>query len=150
MAEEVKDNAELAENVQQEVPAADENTNGAAADETTTEEVVAEEVAKSKYADLKTGMVVRVHLKIKETTPKGEERERIQVFEGTIIAVKGDRPAHRTINVRKVSKGFGVERIFPIEMPGIDRIEVVKRYKVTRSKIYFIRESKRKLKEVKK
>ncbi|KPJ85578.1 hypothetical protein AMJ57_02650 [Parcubacteria bacterium SG8_24] len=95
------------------------------------------------------GMVVRVHLKVKETTPRGDERERIQVFEGTVIAVKGRDANSRTITVRKVSGGIGVERIFPLKMPTIAKIEVVKRYRTRRSKLYYLRNYKKRLKEVK-
>lgn len=94
---------------------------------------------------------MRVHQKIKETTAKGEEKERLQVFEGTIIAAKhGDEPG-ATITVRKVSDGVGVEKIFPVHSPVIDHIEVVKQYAVRRAKLHYLRQGfKRKLKEVKK
>lgn len=95
------------------------------------------------------GMVVRVHQKIKEITPKGDERERIQIFQGTVIAKKGKDKKSATITVRKISMGIGVERIFPLRLPTIAKIEVVKKLKTRRSKLYFIRKGKRKLKEVK-
>ncbi|MBI4458182.1 50S ribosomal protein L19 [Candidatus Uhrbacteria bacterium] len=98
---------------------------------------------------LKPGMVVRVHQKIKETTPKGDERERIQIFEGTIIAKKGQDVASATITVRKVASGVGVERIFPLRLPTIAKIEVVKELRVRRAKLYFLRDTKKKLKEKK-
>jgi len=94
------------------------------------------------------GMVVRVHQKIKETTPKGDERERIQVFEGTVIAKKGKDAKSATITVRKIASGVGVERIFPLRLPTIAKIEVVKQYRVRRSKLYFLRDYKKRLKEV--
>lgn len=94
------------------------------------------------------GMVVRVHQKIKETTPKGDERERIQIFEGTVLAKKGKDAKSRTITVRKVTGGIGVERIFPVGSPVIAKIEVVKRFRVRRAKLYFLRDSKKKLKDV--
>ncbi|MBN1584979.1 50S ribosomal protein L19 [Candidatus Uhrbacteria bacterium] len=119
------------------------------AEETAEETVttVTEEVKKDDLDMLKPGQVIRVHLKIKETTPKGDERERIQVFEGTIIAKKGRERNSATITVRKVSKGYGVERIFPLRMPAIAKIELVKELKTRRAKLYYTRTSKRKLKE---
>lgn len=103
------------------------------------------EVAKAD--ELETGMVVRVHQKIKEMTPKGEERERIQVFEGTVIAIKGKDAQSRTITVRKVASGVGVERIFPVKSPVIAKIEVMKQYDTNRAKLYYLRTHKKKLKE---
>lgn len=103
------------------------------------------EVAKAE--DIKPGMVVRVHQKIKETTPKGDERERIQIFEGTVIARKGKDAKSRTITVRKVASGVGVERIFPMGSPSIAKFEVVKQYEVRRAKLYYTRTSKKGLKE---
>lgn len=93
------------------------------------------------------GMVVRVHQKIKEITPKGDERERIQIFEGTVIAKKGKDAKSATITVRKIASGVGVERIFPLLLPTIAKYEVVKQFAVRRSKLYFVRDSKKKLKE---
>lgn len=93
------------------------------------------------------GMVVRVHQKIKETTPKGEERDRIQIFEGMVIAKKGQDAKSATITVRKIASGVGVERIFPLRLPTIAKIEVVKQMQVRRAKLYFVRDSKKKLKE---
>ncbi|MDD5252046.1 MAG: 50S ribosomal protein L19 [Patescibacteria group bacterium] len=96
------------------------------------------------------GMVVRVHQKIKETTPKGDERERIQIFAGTVIAKKGKDKQSATITVRKISGGIGVERIFPLRLPTIAKIEEVKTLKTRRAKLYYVRGYKKKLKESKK
>ncbi len=112
--------------------------------ETPAAEVVVEE---AKADELEPGMVVRVHQKIKEVTPKGDERERIQIFEGTIIAIKGKDAQSRTITVRKVAGGYGVERIFPLRSPVIAKIETVKQYEVSRAKLYYLRTHKKKLKE---
>ena len=102
--------------------------------------------------ELKPGMVVKVHTKIKELNSKGEEKERIQIFEGTIIAVRHAGEIGATFTVRKISEGVGVERIFPIKSPVIAKIEVVKQLVVRRAKLHFLRDKnfKRKIDEVKK
>jgi len=98
--------------------------------------------------DLKPGMVVRVHQKIKETNTKGEEKERIQVYEGTILAVKHGTAVGATVTVRKISEGVGVEKIFPINSPVVAKIEFVRQLDVKRARPYFIRDYKKKIKEV--
>ena len=100
----------------------------------------------------KPGMLVRVHQKIKETNTKGEEKERIQIFEGTIIAAKHGQEIGATITVYKVSEGVGVEKIYPIHSPVVAKIEIVKAFRVRRAKLGHLRDRKfkRKLKEVKK
>lgn len=99
----------------------------------------------------KPGMVVKVHQKIKETNTKGEEKERIQIFEGTIIAARHGKEVGSTITVRKVSEGVGVEKIFPINSPVVEKIEVVKQLAVRRARLNYLRDKnfKRKLQEVK-
>lgn len=97
--------------------------------------------------ELKPGMTIRVHQKIKELNAKGEEKERIQYFEGMIIARKHGKEKGGTITVRKVSDGVGVEKIFPLNLPSITKIEVKKQAKVRRAKLYFLRGYKKKLKE---
>jgi large subunit ribosomal protein L19 len=105
---------------------------------------------KKSLSDLKPGMTVRVHQKIKELTAKGEERERIQYFEGIIIAKKHGRETGGTITVRKISDGIGVEKIFPLNLPTIAKIEVKREAKVRRAKLYHLRRGyKKKMKEVK-
>lgn len=99
---------------------------------------------------LKPGMIVKVHQKIKETNAKGEEKERIQIFEGTVLAVKHGKENGATVTVRKVTKGMGVEKIFPIHSPVVAKIEFVRQMRVRQAKPYYIRDSKKKLKEVKK
>ncbi len=82
------------------------------------------------------GDVVKVHRKIKEGN-----KERIQIFEGMIIAIKGKQSSSPMFTVRKVSKGgYGVEIIIPINSPNIDKIDLVKRAKVRRAKLYYTRE----------
>ncbi|MDX9778765.1 MAG: 50S ribosomal protein L19 [Patescibacteria group bacterium] len=107
-----------------------------------------QEEKESKELELKPGMTVRVYQKIKELNSKGEEKERIQYFEGMIIARKHNKEKGATITVRKVSDGVGVEKIFPIHLPTITKIEVKKITAVKRAKLYFLKRGyKKKLKE---
>jgi len=100
-------------------------------------------------ADLKPGMTIRVYQKIKELNAKGEEKERVQYYEGIIIAKKHGKEAGGTITVRKISDGIGVEKIFPLNLPTITKIEIKKQAKVRRAKLYFLRNYNKKLKEIK-
>jgi large subunit ribosomal protein L19 len=98
---------------------------------------------------LSSGDTVRVHVRVKETSvkeeikgkPKETERERVQVFEGVVIGLRGSG-ARATMTVRKVSFGHGVERIFPLHAKTIERIEVVKHAAVRRAKLYYLRDRK--------
>ncbi len=93
------------------------------------------DMAGRKELGIRPGDTVRVHQKIEE---KGKTR--IQIFEGLVLARKhGDEPG-ATFTVRKVASGVGVEKIYPLYSPLIDKIEIVKRSKVRRAKLYFIRE----------
>ena len=92
------------------------------------------EQLKNKIPDLKVGDTVRVHQRIKEGN-----RERIQVFEGTVIAKKHGGVSE-TVTVRRVSYGVGVERTFPVNSPVIDKVEVVRKGKVRRAKLYYLRD----------
>ncbi len=98
---------------------------------------------------LKPGMIVKVHQKLQEKNTKGELKERIQIFEGIILAIKHGTEPGATVTVRKVSKGIGVEKIFPIHSPIVDKIELVRQMKVKQSRPYYIRSHKKRLKEVK-
>jgi large subunit ribosomal protein L19 len=96
-----------------------------------------EQVQAAQKRDLgvsfKSGDQIKVHFKIVEG-----ENERIQIFEGIVIRIKGSGLSE-TFTVRKISFGIGIERIFPIHSPRIDKIEVVKRGKVRRAKLYYLR-----------
>ena len=84
--------------------------------------------------DFKAGDTVNVHVKIKEGT-----KERIQQFQGVVIQRRGKSTNGETFTVRKISNGVGVERIFPVLSPIIDKIEVTKRGKVRRAKLYYMK-----------
>jgi len=98
---------------------------------------------RSDLPDFRPGDTVAVHYKIKEG-----ERERIQVFEGVVIAKKNGG-ARETFIVRKVSYGVGVERIFPLHSPLIDKIEVKRQGKVRRAKLYYLRGLSKKASRIK-
>ena len=95
--------------------------------------VVESEQLRQAYDQVEIGDYVKVHLKIKEGN-----RERIQVFEGTVIARKGGGLSE-TMTVRRLSYGVGVERILPVHSPKIDKIEIVRKGRVRRAKLYYLR-----------
>ncbi len=104
---------------------------------------------------LKVGATVKVYEKIQEKAKgkkgeKGELKERIQIFEGIILSINHKKEKTATITVRKVSKGVGVEKIFPIYSPVLEKIEVIKQAKIHQAKLYYLRDYKKKLKEIKK
>src|SRR5215213_5854557 len=88
---------------------------------------------RSGMPDFAPGDTVRVHVKVKEG-----DKERIQIFQGVIIARRGGG-TRETFTVRKISGGIGVERIFPLHSPNVDRIELMRRGKVRRAKLYYLR-----------
>ena len=116
------------------------------AEETQKEETIAETpkeetVAKAELPDVKPGDTVKVYQKIKEVKD-GKTKERVQVFEGQVLARKHGKGITATITVRKVIDGVGVEKIFPIHSTAIEKIEIVRSTKVRRSKLYYLRTAK--------
>ncbi len=98
---------------------------------------------RSNLPDFRSGDTISVHYKIREG-----DRERIQIFEGVVIAKKGGG-VRETFIVRKVSYGVGVERIFPLHSPLIDKIEVKKKGKVRKAKLYYLRGRSKKASRIK-
>jgi large subunit ribosomal protein L19 len=98
--------------------------------------LVEQEFAKvrEKFPDFKPGDTINVHVKIKEGT-----KERIQQFQGTVIQRRGAGTNGESFTVRKISNGVGVERIFPLVSPSIDKVDLVKVGKVRRAKLYYLK-----------
>jgi large subunit ribosomal protein L19 len=99
-------------------------------------ETVEAKYLKKDIVDFGPGDTLKVHIKIKEG-----DKERIQIFTGTVIQRKG-KGATQTFTVRKISAGIGVERIFPLHSPAVAKIEKLKEGKVKRAKLYYLRELK--------
>ena len=95
-----------------------------------------EESRKTNLPSFQAGDTVRVHVRVVEG-----EKERIQLFEGVVIARKGGS-SRETFTVRKISYGTGIERIFPLHSPMVDKIDVVRAGRVRRAKLYYLREKK--------
>ena len=89
---------------------------------------------KEDKPEVKIGSTVKVHVRIKEG-----EKERIQIFEGTVIA-KNNSGIAETFTVRRLSYGVGVERVFPVHSPNVDKVEIVREGKVRRAKLYYLRD----------
>jgi large subunit ribosomal protein L19 len=98
-------------------------------------EELRKEEARKKLPRFKSGQTVRVYQKIKEG-----EKERIQIFQGLILETSGGQGITKSITVRKVVDGIGVEKVFPLQSPFIEKIELVKEAKVRRSRIFFMRD----------
>ncbi len=97
--------------------------------------LIAQDSLKSEVSEsIKVGNTIKIWVKIREG-----ERERLQAFEGTVIARKGSGVSE-TFTVRRVSYGVGVERVFPIHSPNVDKIELIRTGKVRRSKLYYLRD----------
>ena len=90
---------------------------------------------KKKVPSIRPGDTVRVHQRIKEG-----EKERVQIFEGLVIRINSGHGADKSFTVRRISGGFGVEKVFPVYSTNIVKIEIKKRSKVRRSKLYYMRE----------
>lgn len=106
--------------------------------------------AEIRVNDVKPGMTIRVHERVKDINAKGEERERLQVFQGMTIGIRG-AGISKTMTVRRENKGYGVEKIYPLNSPTIAKVELVKTAKVRRAKLAYLQNLrnrfKRKLKE---
>ena len=98
-------------------------------------DLITREQEKREVPVLRAGDTVRVHVKVVEGT-----RERIQVFEGVVIAVRGKRGLGTSFTVRRVAHGVGVERTFLVHSPRLDRIEVLRHGQVRRAKLFYLRE----------
>jgi len=115
---------------------------------TTKLEIFNQKQLKKEVPDIRPGDTVLVYQKIKEIPKKTksskdkEVKERTQIFEGVVLAKKHGKGISSTITVRKVVSGIGVERIFPIHSPTIKKIEIAKRGKVRRAKLYYLRKAK--------
>lgn len=96
--------------------------------------IIAQGQLKEEVPVVRVGDTVKVHVKIREG-----ERERIQIFEGTVIAKKGSGVSE-TFTVRRISYGVGVERVFPLHSPNVAKVELVRSGKVRRSKLYYLRD----------
>ncbi|MBQ3005601.1 MAG: 50S ribosomal protein L19 [Clostridia bacterium] len=96
--------------------------------------LISKDSIKEQQPEVKIGSTVRVSVKIKEG-----QRERIQAFEGTVIAIKGSGVS-KTFTVRRVSYGVGVERVFPVNSPNVAKVELVRNGTVRRAKLYYLRD----------
>jgi large subunit ribosomal protein L19 len=94
---------------------------------------IEQEQIRTDLPELRIGDYVKVHQKVKEGS-----RERIQIFEGTVIAKRGTS-IRETFTVRRLSYGIGVEKVFPVHSPKIDKIEIIRHGKVRRAKLYYLR-----------
>lgn len=113
-----------------------------------TKKKVAQAYKEISFGDTVPGMVVRVHQIIKDVNAKGEEKERIQIYEGLVTRHRGGKETGATVTVRKISEGVGVEKIFPINIPAVKKVEFVKQFKVRRANLEYLRDTNKHLKEL--
>lgn len=99
--------------------------------------------------DIKPGDIVKVHQVIQEKNSKGEDKSRIQIFEGVVLGLRHGKTAGATVTVRKISEGIGVEKIFPLNSPNVSKIEIVKSTKVRRAKLTYLRQNAKRMRELK-
>jgi len=161
--EEKKDSEVTPETVTEETSTAEPTIEETPTAEVMVEEPVVEEAAplvdevaeklpgtEIRVTDVKPGMTIRVHERIKDLNAKGEERERIQIFQGMVIGIHGSGIS-KTMTIRREHKGYGVEKIYPLTSPTVTKIELVKTAKVRRAKLAYLQNLrnrfKRKLKE---
>ncbi len=104
---------------------------------------IGKEQMRTDLPEFRVGDTIKVHYKIKEGS-----KERIQIFQGIVIQRRGAQIS-KTFTVRKISNGVGVERIFPLHSPNIDKIEVVRFGRVRRAKLFYLRKAKGKAARVK-
>ena len=98
-------------------------------------ELISNSSLKENAPVIEVGDTVKVHVKIKES----EDKSRIQIFEGTVIAKKHGGISE-TFTVRRVAHGCGIERVFPLHSPAVDKVELVRHGKVRRAKLYYLRD----------
>ena len=96
--------------------------------------IEAEQIRESALPDFNVGDTVKVHVRIKEG-----EKERIQVFEGAVIKIQNGG-ARENFTVRRLAYGVGVERTFPVNSPSVDKLEVVRKGRVRRAKLFYLRD----------
>ena len=104
--------------------------------------VLEKQYEKNKLPEFGPGATIKVHVRVLEA-----QKERVQVFEGMVVQIKG-KGTGKTFTVRKVSSGIGVERIFPYHSPSIKRVEVVKRGKARRAKLFYLRKKRGKAAQI--
>lgn len=97
----------------------------------------------NEFPDFKPGDTVKVHTRVVEG-----QKERIQVFQGTVLQIRGSGTG-KTFTVRKVSGGIGIERIFPYHSPGVAKVEVIRKGRTRRAKLFYLRKKKGKAAQVK-
>lgn len=97
-------------------------------------------------AQIVAGQILRVHEKIQDVNAKGEARERVQVFEGLVLGVRG-KGTSKSFTIRKETDGFGVEKIFPVSSPNLTKLELVKAFKTRRARLSFMKGFGRRLRE---